>query len=174
MKITSSREVYKCDLFSVTEDEAKAKDGFEIRRSVVRHPGSAVVMAVDDRKRILLVRQYRLPAAKSLWELPAGKLDEGEKALQAARRELTEETGYRARGWKKLAAFYPSPGYVGEHMTIFLATELTEGEASPMDDERIEPRWVRPKELDEMIRTGKIEDGKTMIGFLTWKRYVKK
>jgi hypothetical protein len=64
MKITSSREVYKCDLFSVTEDEAKAKDGFEIRRSVVRHPGSAVVMAVDDRKRILLVRQYRLPAAK--------------------------------------------------------------------------------------------------------------
>jgi ADP-ribose pyrophosphatase len=174
MKITSSREAYKCDLFSVTEDEAKAKDGFEIRRSVVRHPGSAVVMAVDDRKRILLVRQYRLPAAKSLWELPAGKLDEGEKALQAARRELTEETGYRARGWKKLAAFYPSPGYVGEHMTIFLATELTEGEASPMDDERIEPRWVRPKELDEMIRTGKIEDGKTMIGFLTWKRYVKK
>jgi ADP-ribose pyrophosphatase len=174
MKITSSREVYKCDLFSVTEDEAKAKDGFEIRRSVVRHPGSAVVMAVDDRKRILLVRQYRLPAAKSLWELPAGKLDEGEKALQAAHRELTEETGYRARGWKKLAAFYPSPGYVGEHMTIFLATELTEGEASPMDDERIEPRWVRPKELDEMIRTGKIEDGKTMIGFLTWKRYVKK
>jgi ADP-ribose pyrophosphatase len=174
MKITSSREVYKCDLFSVTEDEAKAKDGFEIRRSVVRHPGSAVVMAVDDRKRILLVRQYRLPAAKSLWELPAGKLDEGEKALQAARRELTEETGYRARGWKKLAAFYPSPGYVGEHMTIFLATDLTEGEASPMDDERIEPRWVRPKELDEMIRTGKIEDGKTMIGFLTWKRYAKK
>ena len=174
MKITSSREVYKCDLFSVTEDEAKAKDGFEIRRSVVRHPGSSVVMAVDDRKRILLVRQYRLPAAKGLWELPAGKLDEGEKALQAARRELTEETGYRARGWKKLAAFYPSPGYVGEHMTIFLATELTEGEASPMDDERIEPRWVRPKELDEMIRTGKIEDGKTMIGFLTWKRYVKK
>ena len=59
-------------------------------------------------------------------------------------------------------------------MTIFLATELTEGEASPMDDERIEPRWVRPKELDEMIRTGKIEDGKTMTGFLTWKRYVKK
>jgi ADP-ribose pyrophosphatase len=174
MKITSSREVYKCDLFSVTEDEAKAKDGFKIRRSVVRHPGSAVVMAVDDRKRILLVRQYRLPAAKSLWELPAGKLDEGEKALQAARRELTEETGYRARGWKKLAAFYPSPGYVGEHMTIFLATDLTEGEASPMDDERIEPRWVRPKELDEMIRTGKIEDGKTMIGFLTWKRYAKK
>ena len=174
MKITSSREVYKCDLFSVTEDEAKAKDGFEIRRSVVRHPGSAVVMAVDDRKRILLVRQYRLPAAKSLWELPAGKLDAGETALQASRRELMEETGYRARGWKKLAAFYPSPGYVGEHMTIFLATDLTEGEASPMDDERIEPRWVRPKELDEMIRTGKIEDGKTMIGFLTWKRYAKK
>ena len=98
MKITSSREVYKCRLFRVTEDEAvDPKTGFEIKRSVVRHAGSAVMMAVDDKKRILLVRQYRLPAGKYLWELPAGRLDAGEKPLQAAKRELKEETGYRAR-----------------------------------------------------------------------------
>src|SRR5579872_168774 len=104
MKITSSREVYKCRLFRVTEDRAvDPKTGFEINRSVVRHAGSAVMMAVDERKRILLVRQYRLPADKYLWELPAGKLDEGETALQAAKRELVEETGYRARTWKKLS-----------------------------------------------------------------------
>ena len=143
----------------------RPKTGFDIKRSIVRHAGSAVMMAVDDKKRILLVRQFRLPAERYLWELPAGKLDEGEKPLQAARRELIEETGYRARKWKKLASFWPSPGYVEERMTIFLATDLTAGEATPMDDERIEARWFTRKELEEMIRNGKIEDGKTMIGF---------
>ncbi len=170
MKTVSSKEVYRCGLFWVTEEVARDPDGFEIRRSVVHHAGSAVVMAVDERSRVLLVRQFRLPAQKYLWELPAGRLDEGENALQAARRELKEETGYKARTWKKLAFFWPSPGYVGESMTIFLATDLTEGEATPMDDERIETRWIPARELDEMIRDGKIQDGKTMIGFMSWKR----
>jgi ADP-ribose pyrophosphatase len=173
MKIVSTREVYKCSLFRVTEEEATDPSGFHIKRSIVRHMGSAVMMAVDEKSRILLVRQFRLPAAKYLWELPAGKLDEGENPLQAARRELREETGYRARTWKRLANFWPSPGYVGEKMSIFLATDLTAGEAEPMDDERIECRWFTRKELDEMIRDGKIEDGKTIIGFLTWMRYTK-
>ena len=169
MKITSSREVYKCKLFRVTEDEAKdAKTGFTIQRSVVRHAGSAVMMAVDEKKRILLVRQYRLPANQYLWELPAGRLDPGEKPLQTAKRELKEETGYTARTWTKLASFWVSPGYVEERMTIFLAEDLTEGEATPMDDERIETRWFKRKELRQMIRDGEIEDAKTMIGFLMW------
>ena len=171
MKIVSSREVYQCSLFRVTEEEAKDPGGFDIQRSIVRHKGSAVMMAVDEKKRILLVRQFRLPAAKNLWELPAGKLDEGEKPLQAARRELKEETGYKAKNWKRLAGFWPSPGYVGEHMTIYLATGLTAGEPQPMEDERIECRWFTRQELDGMIRDGKIEDGKTIIGFLTWLRY---
>jgi ADP-ribose pyrophosphatase len=171
MKIVSSREVYKCGLFRVTEEEATDPDGFHIQRSIVRHKGSAVMMAVDEKKRILLVRQFRLPAAKSLWELPAGRLDAGEKPLQAARRELQEETGYKARNWKKLTAFWPSPGFVDEKMTIFLATGLAAGEPHPMDDERIECRWFKRKELDRMIRDGKIEDGKTIVGFLIWMRY---
>ena len=169
MKIISSREVYRCSLFQVTEDKARdAKTGFEIRRSVVRHVGSAVMMAVDEKKRVLLVRQYRLPAGKNLWELPAGRLDPGEKPLQAAKRELIEETGYRARKWSKLASFWVSPGYVQERMTIYLAEDLTAGKATPMDDERIEARWFPKKELNEMIRDGKIEDAKTMIGFFMW------
>jgi ADP-ribose diphosphatase len=169
MKIVESREVYNCKLFRVTEDKAvDAKGGFEIQRSVVRHAGSAVMMAVDEKKRILLVRQYRLPAEKYLWELPAGRLDPGEKPLQAAKRELAEETGYKAKTWSKLASFWVSPGYVQERMTIFLATDLTQGEATPMDDERIETRWFSKKELGELIRDGKIEDAKTMVGFFMW------
>src|SRR5437667_3780386 len=99
MKLISSKEVYKCGLFSVTEDHATDSKGYEIHRSIVRHAGSAVMMAVDAKKRILLVRQYRLPAGTKMWELPAGRLDPGEGPLQAAKRGLTEETGYKARKW---------------------------------------------------------------------------
>ncbi|HVW09835.1 MAG TPA: NUDIX hydrolase [Bryobacteraceae bacterium] len=168
MKTVSSKEVYSCSLFRVTEDEAVDKSGWKMKRSVVRHNGSAVMMPVDEKNRVLLVRQYRLPAGQFLWEIPAGKIDDGETALQAAKRELGEETGLKAKKWKKLATFFPSPGYVEEKMTIFLATELTQGEAHPMDDERIETRWFSKKELQELIRTNKIEDAKTMIAFLHW------
>ncbi len=168
MKLISSVQKYKNKLFSVTQDHVVDPSGFEIHRAIVQHPGSAVMMAVDTRKRILLVRQYRVPARAYLWELPAGRLDEGERPLQAARRELIEETGYRAKQWKKLVTFYPSPGYVAEKMTIFLATGLTAGEATPMDDERIETRWFTSAEIEQAIRTGKIVDGKTMLGYFSW------
>ena len=171
MKIVSSKEVYKSKVFRVTEEHAKDPSGFEIERAIVRHAGSAVMLAVDEKKRVLLVRQFRLPAGKYLWEIPAGRLDPGETPLKAAKRELREETGYSARKWTKLAAYWPSPGYVGEKMTLFLATGLTAGSAEPMDDERIECRWFTRKELDELIRAGKIEDGKTLVGFTLWQRY---
>jgi ADP-ribose pyrophosphatase len=170
MKITKSKEAYRCGLFWVTEDEAKDKTGFEIKRSIVRHNGSAVMMAVDEKNRVMLVRQYRLPANQSLWEIPAGKTDDGESVLQAAKRELIEETGLRAKKWKKLVSFFPSPGYVEEKMTIFLATELTQVESQPMEDERIETKWFTKKELRKMLESNEILDAKTMIGFLYWTR----
>lgn len=171
MKLLSSKEVYACRLFRVTEDHAVDENGsFEIERSVVRHRGSAVMMAVED-DRVLLVRQYRLPADKMLWELPAGKLDDGETPIVAARRELAEETGYSAENWKLLVSFYPSPGYIEEQMHVFLATGLTAGTATPMDDERIETGWFPRAELREMIHRNEIEDGKTLIGFLMWEQF---
>ncbi|MGO9229663.1 MAG: NUDIX hydrolase [Bryobacteraceae bacterium] len=170
MKITSSREVYACSLFRVTEDRASdPKTGFRIKRSIVRHAGSAVMMAVDGRQRILLVRQYRLPAGRYLWEVPAGRLDPGEKPLQAAKRELIEETGYRARRWTKLASFFVSPGFLSERMTIYLAEDLAAGVATPMDDERIEARWFPAREVGRMIESGKLEDAKSIVGFYRWK-----
>src|SRR5215469_14468963 len=156
MKTISSKELIRTPIFYVTFDHAVDPDGFEIKRAIVQHGGSAVMMAVDDRKNILLVRQYRLPARRYLWELPAGRVDEGETTLQAARRELMEETGYRARNWKKLADFYPSPGFLAEKMTIYLASDLTQGTQTPMEDERIETRWFSSGDLEKLIGSGKI------------------
>src|SRR5580692_7184590 len=164
MKLISSTEITQTPIFRVTLDRAVDPDGFEINRAIVQHGGSAVMMPVDDRKRILLVRQYRLPAGRYLWELPAGSVDPGEKPLQTAKRELKEETGYRAKKWEKLVSFFPSPGFLTEKMTIFLATGLTAGEATPMDDERIETRWFSAKEVGAAIDAGEIQDAKTMLG----------
>ena len=169
MKLISSTEICHTPIFRVTMDRAIDPDGFEIKRAIVQHGGSAVMMPVDDRGRILLVRQYRLPARQYMWELPAGRLDEGETPLQAARRELAEETGFRAKKWQKVAMFFPSPGFLAEKMTIFLATGLTAGTSAPMEDERIETRWFSPRELGQMIRSGKIIDAKTMIGFFRYR-----
>lgn len=174
MNIVSSEEKYKSKIFNVAEEHAVDPSGFEIKRGIVIHKGSAVMMAVDDNKQILLVRQYRLPARQNLWELPAGRLDEGETPLKAAKRELQEETGYTAKRWDKLISFFPSPGYVSEKMTIFLATELTEGEQHLMDDERIEKRWFSHKEVRDLIDAGKILDGKTIIGYYRWRAVSKR
>jgi ADP-ribose pyrophosphatase len=170
VQITSSVEKYRCSIFRVTEEEADDPSGFHIKRSIIRHPGSAVVMPVDEQGRILLVRQFRLPADRYLWEIPAGKIDDGENAFQAAQRELGEETGLSAKTWKEVVSFYPSPGFVAEKMTIFAATELTQGEAHNMEDERIETRWFTREEVSEGILKGEIQDAKTIIGFLMWTR----
>ncbi|MGI9073482.1 MAG: NUDIX hydrolase [Bryobacteraceae bacterium] len=168
MKIISSREVLKNKLFTITDEVATDPSGFEIHRFIVRHPGSAVMMPVDDKDRVLLVKQFRLPAERELWELPAGRLDSGESPLKAAKRELREETGYKAKKWVKLASFWATPGYVDERMNLFLALDLTQGKQEPMDDERIEIRWFSKAELGRLISAGEILDGKTIIGYFLW------
>jgi 8-oxo-dGTP pyrophosphatase MutT (NUDIX family) len=131
-------------VFSVTTDEVEEPGGVRTRRDVIRHSGSIVVLAVDDgakagRKaepRILIERQYRHAAQSMMWELPAGRIDDGETSLTAAKRELLEETGYSARQWKRILHFYVSPGFLDETMTIYLARGLQAGEAQPEPDRR--------------------------------------
>lgn len=171
MRIIESKELIKTKIFTVTEDLAKDPDGFEIHRAIIRHPGSAVMMPVDDQGRVLLVKQFRLPADDYMWELPAGRLDPGESPLDAARRELREETGYSAEKWTELASFFSSPGFLEERMTVFLAQDLTAGEQDTMEDERIELRWFETSEIDRMIRDRELRDAKTMVGYLTWQRF---
>ena len=172
MKILKSQELLKTPIFWVTRDVALDPDGFEITRAIVKHGGSAVVMPIDDKNRVMLVKQYRLPTQQFMWELPAGRVDPGETVLQAAKRELQEETGCRAKKIVKLTDLWASPGFLAEKMTIYVATGLTQGKQTPMEDERIETRWFTVKELDKAIASRKITDAKTMVGFLMWQRYL--
>jgi ADP-ribose pyrophosphatase len=169
MKLISSEEICRTPIFWVTMDHALDPKGFEIKRAIVQHHGSAVIMPVNAKGEVLLVRQYRLPARAYLWELSAGRLDPGETAIKAAKRELKEETGFSAAKWTKLVSFYNSPGFVAEKMTIFVAQDLKAGTATPMEDERIETRFFRMKEIGAMIDKGQIQDAKTIIGYSLWK-----
>jgi ADP-ribose pyrophosphatase len=169
LKVLSSKIVYQGKVFKVTSDKVKEPNGITATRDVIRHSGSVVILPVDetgDEPRILLERQYRYAAQSYLWELPAGRIDPGESALAGAKRELIEETGYRAKKWKRVLRFYASPGFLDETMEIFLARELTIGEAEPEDDESIECHLVPLSEAVDMIFSGKIHDGKAIAGVL--------
>jgi len=126
-------------------------------------------LPVDDSgpmPRLLLERQYRHAAQDYLWELPAGRIDPGEKALPAARRELLEETGYTAAHWRRILHFYASPGFVAETMSVYLATGLRVGKAQPEPDEIIQLRMVPLSTAIRMIMNGTIRDAKTISSVL--------
>lgn len=169
----SSETVYQGNVFWVTRDEVREPGGVSATRDVIRHNGSVVILAVDTETNpkdpgILLIRQYRHAAGKLMLELPAGRIEPGEKLIPAAKRELIEETGYRARRWSRHTNYYASPGFLTETMTILLAEGLTQGEASPEEDEKIELHMTPLSEVLRLIHAGKIEDGKTLIGVLLY------
>jgi ADP-ribose pyrophosphatase len=177
-RVLSSRVSYRGPVFSVTTDEVEEPGGVRARRDVVRHSGSIVVLAIDDpasndaakakkgEPRVLLERQYRHAAQSMMWELPAGRIDDGETALTAAKRELLEETGYSARQWNRILHFYVSPGFLDETMTIYVARGLQAGEAQPEADERIAIKFFSLSEANRMALNGRIRDAKTICGIL--------
>jgi len=168
-RVLSSRIAYRGPVFHVTTDHVAEPGGIQARRDVVRHSGSIVVLAVDDHRpepRILLERQYRHAAQSMMWELPAGRIDDGESPLAAARRELLEETGYMARDWKKILHFYVSPGFLDETMIIYLARGLQAGPPQPEADEKIATRLFPLSTAQKMALDGRIRDAKTISGIL--------
>jgi ADP-ribose pyrophosphatase len=169
LKILKSKVTYRAPVFYVTSEIVREPSGVTARRDIIHHPGSVVVLGIDRSQkepRVLLERQYRYAARKVLWELPAGRIDPGETALEGAKRELIEETGYRARKWSKAMHFYVSPGFLDETMTIYLADGLTPGEAAPEDDEVIHTTLVPLSKAIRMVMAGTIQDAKTISGLL--------
>ncbi len=164
-RVRSSNYPFQGRIVAVRVDELVLDDGTVVRQEVVEHRDSVTVVAVDDRGRLLLVRQFRHPTGRELLETPAGSVDPDEAPEEAVNRELAEETGYRARRIEELGGFYLAPGWATEYMRAYLATELYESPADPDEDERIEVVWLAPGEWEERIRTGGVPDAKSLAAW---------
>jgi len=169
LKVLRSKVVYQAPVFYVTSEQVKEPSGVKVRRDLIRHPGSVVIMALDETKaeaRVLLIKQYRYAAGDEIWEFPAGRIDPGDTPLSGAKRELAEETGYKAREWKRALFFYSSPGFLDETMSVFLARDLVKGKAKPEEDEFITASLVPISKAVSMVMDGEIQDAKTIAGIL--------
>ncbi|MEW9121145.1 MAG: NUDIX hydrolase [Thermotaleaceae bacterium] len=167
MKKLDSQEVYKGIIIRVEKDRVRLENGVETYRETVRHRNAVAVVALDEEKNLLLVEQFRYPLGQKLTELPAGLIDEGEAPLEAAKRELEEETGYAAEDWRLLTEFYPSGGVHDEKIYIYLAQKIKYAAAPHLDgDEILTCSKISFSDMVEQVRGGRIHDGKTIIGVL--------
>jgi ADP-ribose pyrophosphatase len=170
-RLVDRQVVHEGTYMTFTKDTVLDADGREHTRDTVLHPGAATIAAITPDRRLLLVRQYRHAAGEELLELPAGKLDRQpdgstEDRLLAAKRELTEETGYRAETWRELGTFFTAPGFASELMTTFLATGLSPDPEfkGPDPDERLELEMMPFEQALALAKSGELRDAKTLLG----------
>jgi 8-oxo-dGTP pyrophosphatase MutT (NUDIX family) len=171
--VVSSSEQFHGRLVTVRADKVRMPGSNVAEREVVVHPGAVAILALDDAGQVLLIRQYRHPVGRLLWEIPAGLRDvAGESLSNAARRELLEEAGYRARDWRVLADYYSSPGFTTERLRIFLARDLEfvppgERDFVPEDEEaELVPAWLALDEAVRKVLAGELHNGATALGIL--------
>jgi ADP-ribose pyrophosphatase len=163
--VTKHEEIYRGRVFTIIRDEVRHESGYDSVREVVRHDGGAVVAAVFDDLDVLLIRQFRYPIGHVIYELPAGKLNPGEDPAHCASRELTEETGWKARTLERLTSMLTTPGFCSEVLHLFLARGLEEGEQRLEEgEESIEIERVPLRRALAMCVDGSIVDGKTITG----------
>ena len=160
--------VFRGKVVSLREDAVTLPNGRNATREMIEHRGGVAVLAVDEKGYVPIVRQYRYPLGKHLWEIPAGKLEVGEQPDEAIHRELREETGLVAGKMTSLGQFYPTCGYSNEIIRLYLATELSYVGAKPDDDEFLEIKYIKIDELYEKCLSGEIQDGKTVVAVLKY------
>ena len=171
--VVSSAERYRGKIINVRSDTIRSPDGNTAEREVVEHTGAVGVLALDESRRVLMIRQYRHPVGRLLWELPAGLRDvAGEPVLQTARRELLEETGYRAARWNVLVDYFTSPGIITERLRLFLARGLelvpeAEREFVPQNEEaHLLVDWVPLEEAVSLVLAGELHNSVAVVGIL--------
>lgn len=164
--VLASERVYEGRLINLRVDQIRTAAGVESVREVVEHPGVAAIVALDEAGHVLLVKQYRHAVRAVTLEIPAGNLEAGEEPLAAAQRELREETGYRAGQIERLGGIYTSPGLITEYIHFYLATQLSPDRLAMDDDEAIDLVHLPLADAIGLIRTGDINDGKSVSGLL--------
>ncbi|WP_274651725.1 NUDIX domain-containing protein [Paenibacillus humicola] len=169
-KTIGTQPIYEGKIISLQVDTVRLPGGRTATREIVRHPGAAAVLALIEDK-MLVVEQYRKPMEKFQIEIPAGKLDPGEDPMEAAARELEEETGYRAGRLRPISAFYTSPGFADEKLYLYAAEELVKGESRPDEDEFLAVEAITFEQAQQYIREERISDAKTMLAVYAWHLY---
>lgn len=173
-KILKSEIIFEGKAFGVRRDELIEPTGVRTVREVVTHPGSVVVLPVLPDGRIVMVRQYRHATRQYLWELVAGRMERGENPKKGAQRELIEETGYRAKKFTVFLDVFPTPGFLEERMYLLLAEGVTAGQAEPEEDEKLIVAAYSRKQLEQMMRSRKLKDAKTIAGLLFYFSFLAK
>jgi len=163
--------IFQGKIISLQVDTVQLPNGATATREIVKHPGAVAVLALTDDSRMLVVEQYRKPLEKSQIEIPAGKLDAGEDPLDAAKRELEEETGYRCESLRHISSFYTSPGFADEILHLYAAERLSKGEANPDEDEFLELEAITLEQAQAYMREGRISDAKTVMAVYAWQLY---
>ena len=171
-KTLSSKIIYDGHI-RLREDTVQFADGRIDTRAIVEHQAVVVMVAVDERDNVLLVRQYRHAAEQELLEIPAGGIDGNETPEEAAEREMQEETGYKPGKIIKLGEFYASPGFCDEYMHLFLATDLKPSRLKAEDTDEIKLERLPVSKISELVMSGRLQDGKSIAGLLTYLEYRK-
>lgn len=164
-KVHNRKEIHKGRVFDLIREELTLSNGVHTQMDIVRHPGAAAIVALTSAGELLMLKQYRHAVGRALWEIPAGTLEKGESALECAKRELVEETGFSARQWKPLSTIYLLPAYSDEQMHLFLAQGLEEAQQDLDDDEIIQVHSIPVNDIYKMITEGSIVDAKTITAF---------
>lgn len=171
-KTVSSETKFSGIIIKTRVDMVRMPDGTIHEREVVEHKGAVGIVPITANREIILVKQYRHPTGDELWEIPAGKLAQGEDPLDCANRELVEETGFSGK-LSKAAEFYTTPGYSDEYFYLFLAIDLKETDQKPSDEEIVQLTTVPLEQALEMIAKGDIRDGKSITGIGLAERYLR-
>ncbi|MDO8886534.1 NUDIX hydrolase [Candidatus Oleimmundimicrobium sp.] len=172
-KKIKSKVMFKGKILNLRLDEVELPNGKIVEREVVEHKGAVGIVPVTSDNEVVLIKQYRYPIDKVIWEIPAGLLDEDESPLSCAIRELKEETGYTAKTFIKMAEFYLTPGNSNEYFHLYLAKDLTEGDTKLEDDEFLELKHVSLENALKLVMSNEIKDAKTMIGFCLAEKILK-